>query len=138
MRITNKKTIILLICCVLFTLSTGCTNWKAEYDKLFVVNQNLEGRLKQKDDEQKQLSDRIYQDQETIDELKRQIEEKSKTPAQASGFEGFDVDFNAAAGTITVTLPNSILPEKNIECRTQYYLFSPAAKICGQADRCCR
>jgi chemotaxis protein MotB len=109
MRITNKKTITLLICCVLFTLSTGCTNWKAEYDKLYVVNQNLEGRLKQKDEEQKQLSDRIYQDQETIDELRRQIEENSKTPAQASGFEGFDVDFNAAAGTITVTLPNSIL-----------------------------
>jgi len=42
--------------------------------------------------------------------LRRQIEEQSKTPADASGFgDGYDVAFDAAAGTLTVTLANSLL-----------------------------
>ncbi len=42
--------------------------------------------------------------------MRRQIEEQSKTPADASGFgEGYDVAFDAAAGTVTVTLENSLL-----------------------------
>jgi len=56
------------------------------------------------------LAAKIAQDQQRIDELTRQIDELSQTPANATGFgEGYDVAFDPAAGTITVTLPNTIL-----------------------------
>jgi chemotaxis protein MotB len=56
------------------------------------------------------MADRISQDQQTIDELRRQIEQLNKSPADATGFgPGYDVAFDAAAGTITVTLANTIL-----------------------------
>ncbi len=37
MRLANKKTIAVIIALFLTSLMTGCTNWKAEYDKLYVV-----------------------------------------------------------------------------------------------------
>ncbi len=110
MRFTNRKNIVVLIVGLLFvSMLTGCTNWKAEYDKLYVRNQNLEGQLDGEKKQTQELAERIDRDQKTIAELQRQIEVNKKTPAQASGFEGFDVAFNAAEGTITVTLENSIL-----------------------------
>ena len=56
-----------------------------------------------------EFADRITKDSQTIADLQKQMETKKQTPAQATGFEGFDVSLNAAEGTITVTLPNSIL-----------------------------
>ncbi|MBN2591561.1 MAG: OmpA family protein [Sedimentisphaerales bacterium] len=110
MRFTNSKNVVLLIIGLLFvSFLSGCTDWKAEYDKLYVKNQNLEGQLEGKKAEQQDLVDRISRDKQTIAELQRQIEVNKKTPAQASGFEGFEVAFNANEGTITVTLENSIL-----------------------------
>lgn len=107
MRITMTKKIALLSSLVIFSLLTGCTDWKKKYDALYIEHQNVIGL---RESERRQFSDRISQDQQTINELRRQIEEQKKTPAQASGFgEGYDVAFNAAAGTITVTLPNAIL-----------------------------
>ena len=50
------------------------------------------------------------QNQATIDELQRQIAGLNRSPADATGFgEGYDVRFDPSAGTITVTLPNTIL-----------------------------
>ncbi len=110
MRAANKKTIALLICFVLFTLLPGCTNWEERYRALNVEHQNLKGLFERERAEKGQLADRISQDQQTIDELQRQIEELSKSPADATGFgPGYDVAFDPAAGTITVTLPNAIL-----------------------------
>ncbi len=110
MRAANNKTIALLSCFVLFTLLPGCTNWEQKYEALSVEHENFKGQLEFERGEKRQLADRISRDQQTIDELRRQIEEQQKTPAEASGFgEGYDVAFNAAAGTITVTLPNAIL-----------------------------
>jgi len=107
MRIAETKKIALLSSLVIFTLLPGCTDWKKKYDALYIEHQNVIGL---RESERRQFSERISQDQLTIDELRRQIEEQKKTPAQASGFgEGYDVAFNAAAGTITVTLPNAIL-----------------------------
>lgn len=110
MRSTNKKTIALLICLVLFALLPGCTNWEKKYQALSVEHENLKGLLDRERSEKGQLADRISQDQMTIEELQRQIEESSKTPADVTGFgEGYDVTFDPSAGTITVTLPNAIL-----------------------------
>ncbi len=58
---------------------------------------------------EQELANRVAQDQQTIDELQRQISELNKPAATATGFEGMDVAFDAAAGTITVTLQNTIL-----------------------------
>ena len=110
MRITNEKTIALLICLVLFALLPGCTNWEKKYEALIVEHENLRGLLERERAEKGQLADRISQDQMTIEELQRQIEERAKTPADASGFgEGYDVAFDPSKGTVTVTLPNAIL-----------------------------
>ncbi len=110
MRITNKKTIALLICLVLFALLPGCANWEEKYKLLEVENANLKGQLELARSEKGQLADRISQDQMTIEELQRQIEERARTPADATGFgTGYDVAFDPSKGTITVTLKNEIL-----------------------------
>jgi len=97
------KTIALLTCLVSVSVFSGCTDWKKKYESQLAVSKNLEGLL---------LRERQFakQSQETIDELQRQIAELDKTPAEATGFgEGYDVRFDPSAGTITVTLPNTIL-----------------------------
>ena len=100
MRISDKKTIALLTCFVLSILLPGCTNWEKKHEALSVEHQNLKGQLEFERGQKRQLADRISADQQTIDELRRQIEVQKKTPAEASGFgEGYDVAFNAAAGT---------------------------------------
>jgi len=110
MQAAHKKTIVLLICFVLFMLLPGCTNWEKKYEALSVEHENLKGLLDRERSEKGLLADQVTQGQQTIEELQRQIEQQRKTPADATGFgEGYDVAFDPAAGTITVTLPNSIL-----------------------------
>ncbi len=110
MQLVNRKLVVPLICVVSLSLVSGCTDYKKKYDYLNVEHQNLKGRFETLQSERQQLADRIAQDQETINGLQREIEELNKTPAEATGFgEGYDVAFDAAAGTITVTLPNTIL-----------------------------
>lgn len=110
MRVANEKTIALLVCLVSFSLLPGCINWEKRYEALNVEHQNLKGLIERERMEKGQLAERISQDQQTIEELRRQIEEQRKTPAEATGFgEGYDVAFDPSAGTITVTLPNAIL-----------------------------
>jgi len=110
MRVASKKTAVLLIHFALLTLLPGCTNWEKKFEALSIEHENLKGQLDFERGEKRQLADRISQDQETINELQKQIEQNRKSPAEASGFgEGYDVAFNAAAGTITVTLQDKIL-----------------------------
>ncbi|UCG57432.1 MAG: OmpA family protein [Phycisphaerales bacterium] len=109
MRPATKKTIALLICVVPGILLPGCADWKKRYDYLNVEHENLKGRYEVLQAEREQLGGQVSQDQQTIAELQRQIDELNRTPAQATGFEGYDVSFDPAAGTITVTLPNKIL-----------------------------
>ena len=110
MRVANRKTIIMLIGLISISLLSGCTNWKKKYEALNVEHQNLRGLLERERAEKGQLGERISQDQQTIEELQRQIAERGRTPAEVTGFgEGYDVAFDPSAGTITVTLPNTIL-----------------------------
>ncbi|MBN1361217.1 MAG: OmpA family protein [Sedimentisphaerales bacterium] len=110
MQVVKARVIVPLIGVVALSLLSGCTDYKRKYDYLNVEHQNLKGRFENLESEKQQLAARISQDQQTINELRRQIEELNKTPAEATGFgEGYDVAFDAAAGTITVTLPNTIL-----------------------------
>jgi chemotaxis protein MotB len=106
----SRKTIALLTCLVSFALLPGCTNWQKKYQALSVENENLKGLLQRERSEKGTLADQVTKGQQTIEELQKQIEQQRKTPAEASGFgKGYDVAFNAAAGTITVTLPNALL-----------------------------
>ncbi|HNY79152.1 MAG: OmpA family protein [Sedimentisphaerales bacterium] len=112
MHVVKVKAIVPLMLVVGLSLVSGCTDYKKKYDYLNVEHQNLKGRFENLQNEKQQLAQKISQDQQTIDELRRQIEELNQTPAQATGFgEGYDVAFDPAAGTITVTLPNTILFE---------------------------
>jgi chemotaxis protein MotB len=110
MQVINAKIVVPLVCIVSLSFMSGCTDYKRKYDYLNVEHQNLRGRFENLQTEKQQLAERISQDQQTIDELRRQIEELNKTPAEATGFgEGYDVAFDPSAGTITVTLQNTIL-----------------------------
>lgn len=101
------KTIIVLICLVSLTLFSGCTDWKKKYESQLAVSKNLEGLLMSERAAKSQLAE---QNQKTIDDLQRQIAELNKSPADATGFgKGYDVKFDPTAGTITVTLENTIL-----------------------------
>jgi len=103
------KSLMLLTLVSFFTLP-GCTNWKKKYEALNVEHQNTLGLLEREMAEKGQLADKVTQDQQTIEQLQRQITERYQSPAEATGFgEGYDVTFDPSAGTITVTLPNAIL-----------------------------
>jgi len=120
MRAANKKTLILLIGLVSILLLAGCTDWKKKYDALDVEHQNTLGLLAHEKTKESQLADQVSQSQQTIDELQRQIAE-NKSAARAAGFgKGYDVAFDPAGGTVTVTLSNAILfsPGKAVLKRT--------------------
>lgn len=100
----------LLIALISVTMLSGCTDWKKKHDALNVENQNTKGLLERERQEKEQLADQLSKDQQIIADLQKQIVDKKRSPADATGFgEGYDVNFDAAAGTITVTLPNAIL-----------------------------
>ena len=110
MRVVTKTTILMLISVILMSLFSGCTSWKKKYNALNVEHQNLKGLLERERSEKGQLANQVAQGQQTIEELQRQISERNQSPAEATGFgEGYDVAFDAQAGTVTVTLPNAIL-----------------------------
>jgi len=110
MQNVNKKTMALIIGLITVTLFSGCTNWKKKYENLYVQHQNTVGLLESERAQKGQLAQKVTEGQQTIDELQRQIAELNKSPAEASGFgKGYDVAFDAAAGTITVTLDTAIL-----------------------------
>lgn len=109
MRFTKSKVVLLLALLSVLTFS-GCTDWKKKHDALNVENQNVKGLLERERVEKGQMADQLAKDQQIIQDLQRQIVDKKKSPADATGFgEGYDVSFDAAAGTITVTLPDAIL-----------------------------
>jgi chemotaxis protein MotB len=106
--VTSKTALLLGLISVL--VLSGCTDWQKKHEALNVEHQNIKGLLERERAEKGQLADQLAKDQQTIQELQKQIGEKKKSPAEATGFgEGYDVNFNAAAGTITVTLPDAIL-----------------------------
>jgi chemotaxis protein MotB len=110
MRLISTGLVVPVVCLVSLSLMSGCTDYRKRYDYLNVEHQNLKGRYENLQGQQQDLAARVAADQQTIDELRRQIEELNKTPGDATGFgAGYDVAFDPAAGTITVTLPNTIL-----------------------------
>ena len=111
MQTSTKKTVLLLIVFVAATFLTGCTSWKKKYGALDVEHQNLKGlyencrqNLGTSADERAIMAQRLAEGEQTLEEMKRQIEERNESP-----FGEYETAVDTAAGTITVTLPNTIL-----------------------------
>jgi chemotaxis protein MotB len=100
---------VVLVGLLVISVLAGCTNWKKKYTGLSVENENLKGRYQMTMAEKAALAAKVAEDQRMIDDLQRQIAEGQKA-GTATGFgDEFPVAFDAAAGTITVTLPDTIL-----------------------------
>lgn len=111
MKLTNK---VLMTCVALMVVMvmTGCTNWKKKYNALDVEHQNLKGLYENCEaslgvnaGEQANMRKQLTDCQSQLNSLKSQAAQQQKPD---TGFRG-DVKVDEAAGTITVTLPNSIL-----------------------------
>lgn len=107
---------VAMIGLVTLTMLSGCTNWKKKYQALDVEYQNVKGlyencqaTLDSSAAEKGRLGQELAESRRQLEEMQKQIDEKKATPAQATGFEGMDVAVDAAAGTITVTVSDSIL-----------------------------
>jgi chemotaxis protein MotB len=109
--LTNAKRIFAIaIPAIALMFVTGCgPNYEKMYKALDVEHKNLVGLYENCQNENGQLKTGLSQSQATIDDLQNQITKLGKKPDKATGFEGMDVKLDAAEGTITVTLPNSIL-----------------------------
>ena len=116
MTVAVRKTILAVGVAIVFAGLTGCTNWQQRYEELEVEHENLSGlyencvaSLDASASEKAQLGQQLSQAQRQLEQMQREIEEKRATPAEATGFEVGDVEVDERAGTITVTLPNTIL-----------------------------
>ena len=106
----SRTTILSVFCLISIFVLCGCTNWQKKYQALNVEHQNIRGLLERERAEKGQLSSQITQGQRTIEELQRQIAERNQSVGSGTGFgDAYDVSLDASAGTITVTLSNSIL-----------------------------
>lgn len=107
----NKNTVgkMLVLCAVTAAMLslTGCTNWKKKYSALDVEHQNIKGLYENcVASLDSTAAERAKMSQE-LEALKKQLQQ-GKSASDATGFKG-DVKVDQNAGTITVTLPNSIL-----------------------------
>lgn len=107
---------LVLVGTIAVTMLSGCTNWKKKYESLDVEYQNVKGMyencqatLDSSAAEKGRLGQELADSKRQLEEMQKQIAEKKATPGQATGFEGMDVAVDAAAGTITVTVSDSIL-----------------------------
>jgi chemotaxis protein MotB len=115
MRKVFQRISVALIAIIIVSTLTGCTNWEEEYDNLDIVLKNTEGRLELcegtlegKLDESKAYEDKLSKKDLTIADLERQLK-SGASQGKASGFEGLNVKYSKADGTITVTLQNTVL-----------------------------
>ena len=110
MRANIKTTILNIICLLSVLVLCGCTNWQKKYQRLNVECQNVKGLLERERTQKGQLVGQVTAGQRTIEQLQRQIAERNQSVGAGAGFgDEYDVKLDAAAGTITVTLSNSIL-----------------------------
>ena len=117
MKNSVKNVMFVLAGAIVIGFLSGCTNWKKKYTGLDVEHQNLKGlyencvaSLDGAAAEKARLGQALTTSEKTIEELQQQIRDRNISPGEATGFgDDYDVSVDAAAGTITVTLPNAIL-----------------------------
>lgn len=100
MKHAVKKMLVVCVAMVVVSMLTGCTNWKKKYNSLDVEHQNLQGLYE----------NCITSLEGTAAEKAKMLQELEalKQRPKDTGFDG-DVKVDSDKGTITVTLPNSIL-----------------------------
>ena len=103
----GKILAVLIMAAVVSTL-TGCTNWKKKYNALDVEHQNLQGLYENCIASLDTTAAEKAKMSQELEKLRQQLAQ-GKSASQATGFEGKDVKVDQEKGTITVTLPNSIL-----------------------------
>ncbi|MDH4201607.1 MAG: OmpA family protein [Phycisphaerae bacterium] len=107
MKHAVKKMVVVCSVMVAISMLTGCTNWKKKYNSLDVEHQNLKGLYESCITSLDTSAEQQARMSQELENLKKQLAQ-GKTASQATGFKG-DVKVDEAAGTITVTLSNSIL-----------------------------
>ncbi|MGD0785858.1 MAG: OmpA family protein [Sedimentisphaerales bacterium] len=117
MFMLRKRIMLAAVAIVSLALISGCTDYKKKYNSLNVEHQNLQGlydncksTLEGSNAEKEGLAAKVSENQQTIDELKKQMSSRKQTAGEATGFgNDYQVDLDKAAGTITVTVPEMIL-----------------------------
>jgi chemotaxis protein MotB len=116
MSALNRKVALLAVVITAYVFFSGCTNYKKKYTALNVEHQNLKGlyencgsTLDSSTSEKEELATKLAEGEQTIEDLKRQMAESKQTAGEATGFGDYQVELNAAEGTIAVILPNTIL-----------------------------
>ena len=114
MKNVMKEVMILALAVSAVSILSGCANWEKKYKALNVEHENLKGRyencvssLESSGAEMNSINKQLSENRLTIEELEKQLEERSA--AEATGFTGMDVEYDRDAATITVTLPGAIL-----------------------------
>ena len=101
------KMLVLCVVTVAMVSLTGCTNWKKKYGSLDVEHQNLKGLYENCVASLDSSAAESAKMRQELENLRKQMQQ-GKSASEATGFKG-DVKIDPNAGTITVTLPNSIL-----------------------------
>jgi len=107
MKHAVKKMLVVSIAMVVVSMLTGCTNWKKKYGSLDVEHQNLKGLYENCVASLDSSAAESAKMRQELENLRKQMQQ-GKSASEATGFKG-DVKIDPNAGTITVTLPNSIL-----------------------------
>jgi len=104
----KNKQIVVWVGVLSVSLLSGCTNWRQRYEYQNVAYENLKGQKTKLETEKGQLAERVSQDQQTIEELTKQLEAIKSNPSDA-GFGNLPVSVDTGAGTITVTVSDALL-----------------------------
>ena len=107
MKHAVKNMVVICIAMVAVSMLTGCTNWKKKYGALDVEHQNLKGRYENCVASLDSSAAETAKMRQQLEDMKKKIQQGGSTQKE-TGFTG-DVKVDPNKGTITVTLPNSIL-----------------------------
>ena len=106
-----KKIMVVLLVVVGLSLISGCTDWKKKYGGLEVEHRNLMGRyetcmfdLDHAATGKNELILNLNAARQELADLKGQVENGTD-----DGWGGLNPEFDLERGTITVTLPNTVL-----------------------------
>ncbi|OHB52659.1 MAG: hypothetical protein A2Y12_03095 [Planctomycetes bacterium GWF2_42_9] len=116
MSALRKNLVLMTVVLVSVAMISGCTDFKKKYNALNVEHQNLKGlydncksTLEGSASEKEALAGRLAESQAELERMKSEMA-SGKSAGDASGFgDEYDVSVNAKEGTITVTLPETIL-----------------------------
>ena len=107
MKHAVKNMVVICIAMVAVSMLTGCTNWKKKYGALDVEHQNLKGRYENCVASLDSSAAETAKMRQQLEDMKKKIQQGGSTQKE-TGVTG-DVKVYPNKGTITVTLPNSIL-----------------------------